>query len=74
MNASEKKALVDEAKKNLVKKNAVRQSFKRTPSKYALFVKKNFATAYADAKKKTSDVKQAFKLATAAVAQKYKSQ
>jgi len=74
LSAKEKAPLVAEATKNLAKRDAIRATFKKPAGKYALFVKKNFAAAYAAALKKSSDKKVAFKAASQAVAKKYKSQ
>eukprot|EP01064_Diplonema_japonicum_P020513 TRINITY_DN29_c0_g1_i3.p1 TRINITY_DN29_c0_g1~~TRINITY_DN29_c0_g1_i3.p1 ORF type:complete len:261 (+),score=115.48 TRINITY_DN29_c0_g1_i3:77-859(+) len=74
LGASEKQALVNQAQKNLAKRNEIRKSLKKPATKYALFVKKNFATAYESAKKQTNDKKAAFKLATRTLAAQYKKQ
>eukprot|EP01061_Rhynchopus_euleeides_P025811 TRINITY_DN41_c0_g1_i10.p1 TRINITY_DN41_c0_g1~~TRINITY_DN41_c0_g1_i10.p1 ORF type:complete len:317 (+),score=177.83 TRINITY_DN41_c0_g1_i10:70-951(+) len=71
---SEKQALKAEAAKNLAKRTAIRQSFKKPASKYALYVKQHFPALYAVEMKKGANSKAAFKAATQAVALKYKSQ
>ena len=56
-----------------MKRKQITQSLKRPASEYALFVKANFAGAYAAALKQTSDKRQAFGLAVRTLAKKYKS-
>ena len=73
LSAAQKASYVAQAKKNLAKRQATRKTFKKPPTKYALFVKKNFPAAYAAALKQTTNKKNAFKIATKAVAQKYKA-
>ncbi|KAJ9471350.1 hypothetical protein DIPPA_11115 [Diplonema papillatum] len=73
LSSAEKAKYAAEAKKNSAARQKVRASFKKAPSKYALYVKQNFAAAYAAATRKTNDKKQAFNMATKEVAMKYKS-
>eukprot|EP01060_Flectonema_neradi_P006126 TRINITY_DN140_c0_g1_i20.p1 TRINITY_DN140_c0_g1~~TRINITY_DN140_c0_g1_i20.p1 ORF type:complete len:296 (+),score=102.71 TRINITY_DN140_c0_g1_i20:56-943(+) len=74
LSEGQKQKYRDQAKKNLSKRRATRQSMKKSPNKYALFTKQHFPAEYAAAKKNTTNHKDAFKAATRAVAKKYKSQ
>ena len=72
MSEGQKKTYRDQAKKNLAARNVIKQSLKSNPSQYALFMKKHFAAAFTEAQKTNPDSKAAFKVASEAVAKKYK--
>ena len=74
LSAQQRGVLEAEAAKNKAKRTAIRQSLKRPPSVYALFVKKHFTAEYAAAMKSGLPRKEAFATATRAVAKKYRSQ
>eukprot|EP01060_Flectonema_neradi_P013301 TRINITY_DN2005_c1_g1_i1.p1 TRINITY_DN2005_c1_g1~~TRINITY_DN2005_c1_g1_i1.p1 ORF type:complete len:144 (+),score=29.60 TRINITY_DN2005_c1_g1_i1:67-498(+) len=73
MTEEEKKPFRDQALENRNKRTAGKGT-KKQATKYALFVKKHFSDALEEAKKSTSCSKEAFRIASRAVSQKYKEQ
>ena len=74
LSTQQRGVLEAEAAKNKAKRTAIRESLKKPPSKYALFVKKHFTAEYTAALKSGLPRKEAFATATRAVAKKYRSQ